>query len=165
MVFTLVETSGFSLATSSLIIGRAMTLVQGLPEWLEQGTESSLRDTEDDVQPPGLAQVTKPRSIAAASHGPTPIVLTPTGGHSPAVTGSSPAPWTDLDKFYADVDETAGSDSDGDGTDDSDDDGETSGVFEEGDIEGASGDEEITSESEHSVTGKGTSGDDSHGLV
>lgn len=141
-------------------------MVQGLPEWLEQGTESSLRDTEDDVQPQGLAQVTAPRSIASTSHGPSPIVLTPTGRHSPAVTGSSPAPWTDLDKFYADVDETAGSDSDGaDGADDSDDDGETSGLFEEGDIEGASGDEESTSESEDTATGEGTSGDESHGPV
>ena len=140
-------------------------MVHDLPDWLEQGTESSLRDTEDDVQPPGLAQATKPRSIASMSHGPTPIVLTPTGGHSPAVTGSSPVPWTDLDKFYADVDETAGSDSDGgDSADDSGDDEETSGELEEGGIEGGSGDEEIISESEGSVTGKGTSGDDSHGL-
>jgi len=76
------------------------------------------------------------------------------------VTGSSPAPWTDLDKFYADVDETAGSDSDGGSTDDSDDDGETPGVFGEGDIEGVSGDEETASESEDSATGTGTSGGD-----
>ena len=81
-------------------------------------------------------------------------------------TGSSPALWTDLDKFYADVDETAGSDGDSSGgTDDSDDDGETSGVFEESDIEGASGDEQTTSESEDSVTGKRTSVDDLHGFV
>ena len=143
-----------------------MALVQDLPEWLEQGTESSLRDTEDDVQPPGLAQVTAPRSIASTSHGPTLLFLTPTGGHSPAATDSSPAPWTDLDKFYADVDEVTGSDSDGaDGTDDGDDDGESSGVSEEGDIERPSGDEETASESEDSVAGRGASGDDSHGLV
>ena len=152
------------MATSSLVIGRAMALVQDLPEWLEQGTESSLRDTDDDVQPPGVAQVTAPRSIASTSHGPTPIILTPARGHSPAATGSSPAPWTDLDKFYADVDEVTGSDSDGgDGADE--DDGESSGVSEEGDIEGPSGDEETASESEDSITGGGASGGESRGLL
>ena len=56
-----------------------MALTRDLPEWLEQGTESSLRDTEDDIQPSGIVQVAALRSIASTSHGPTPIVLTPTG--------------------------------------------------------------------------------------
>jgi len=142
--------SGFSLATSSLVIGRAMALAQDLPEWLEQGTESSLRDTEDDIRPPGLVQTSAPRSISSTSHVPTPIILTPTGRHSPAATGSSPAPWTDLDKFYADIDETAESDG-ADSTDDGDDDENASGMSE-GDVEGASGDEETASESEGSTT-------------
>jgi len=153
--------SGFSLATSSLVIGRAMALAQGLPEWLEQGTESSLRDTEDDIHPPGLVQVSTPRSIVSISHGPIPITLTPTGGYSPAATGSSPAPWTDLDKFYADVEEPTGSD---DGTDDSDDDGGTSGISDD-DVEGANGDEETASESEGSTTYEGISGDNSRGPI
>lgn len=153
--------NGFSLATSSLVIGRAMALAQDLPEWLEQGTESSLRDTEDDIRPPGLVQVSSPRSIASISHGPTPITLTPTGGHSPAATGSSPAPWTDLDKFYADVEEAAGSD---DGTDDSDDDGGTSGTSDD-DVEGLNGDEETASESGDSTTYEGISGDNSRGSI
>lgn len=142
--------SGFSLATSSLVIGRAMDLTQDFPEWLEQGTESSLRDTEDDIQPPGFAQMSTPRSISSTSRGPTPIILTPTGRHSPAATGSSPAPWTDLDKFYADVDETTESDGD-DGTDDGDDDEDASGESE-GDVGGVSGGEETASESEGSAT-------------
>jgi len=128
-----------------------MALVQDLPEWLEQGTESSLRNTEDDIRPPGLAQMTVPRSIASTSHGPTPIILTPTGGHSPAATGGSPAPWTDLDKFYADTDEAAESDNGDDRTDDSADDG--SGVSGGG-AEDVSGEEETASESEGSITGK-----------
>ena len=139
-----------------------MTLVQDLPEWLEQGSESSLRDTEDDTQPP--VQVTTARSIASTSHGPIPIILTPTGRHSPATAGSSPAPWTDLDKFYADVEVTEGG-GDDDGTDDSDDDGETSDVSEEGDVEGGSGDEESPSESEGSTSGKGTPGGNLRGLI
>lgn len=154
------------MATSSLVIGRDMALVQNIPEWLEQGTESSLRDTEDDIRPPGFAQITIPRSIASTSHGPTPIILTPTGGHSPAATGSSPAPWTDLDKFYADTDEATESDDGDDRTDDSDDDGEASGVSGDG-VEDASGEEETASESSEGgfTTGKGISGDNSRRLV
>lgn len=141
-----------------------MALAQDLPEWLEQGTESSLRDTEDDIRPPGLVQMPTPRSIASTSRGPTPIILTPMGGHSPAATGSSPAPWTDLDKFYADVDETAESDNDDEGTDSSDDDGDAFGVSE-GDVESVSGDGETASESEGSTTFEEIPGNNSHGPV
>jgi hypothetical protein len=75
----------------------------------------------------------------------------------------SPAPWTDLDEFYADVDEAAGSDDDDDDDDagDSDDDGGASGVSD-GDVEDVSGDEETASESEGSTTYEGISGDNSH---
>lgn len=148
-----------------------MALVQDLPEWLEQGTESSLRDTEDDNQPPGPVRITTPRSVASMPHGPTPVILTPTGGHSPTTTGGSPAPWTDLDKFYADVDEAPGSDDGGnDDTDDSDsdNDGEGSSASEgdiEGDVNNGSGDEETTSESEGSITSEETFGDNSRGLA
>lgn len=127
-----------------------MALAQDLPEWLEQGTESSLRDTEEDIQPLGLPQMITPRSIASTSRGPTPIVLTPTVGHSPAVTGNPQAPWTDLDQFYADVDEEVENDS----ADDSDGDGESSGVSES-DGESVSGDEENGPESEGSMASQG----------
>lgn len=133
-----------------------MALTRDLPEWLEQGTESSLRDTEDDIQPSGIVQVAALRSIASTSHGPTPIVLTPTGGHSPATTGNSPVPWTNLDQFYADVDEATESD---DGTDHDDDDGEASSGSER-DAGSESADEETGTESEGS---QGILGDDSHG--
>lgn len=141
-----------------------MSLTPDLPEWLEQGTEPSLRDTEDDIQPPGLPQAAKSRSIASTSHGPTPIVLTPTGGHSPAATGNSHSPWTDLDKFYADVDEETENENDADnGVEGSDDDGEAS-VVSESDAESVSGDEETDPESEGSVAGQGILGDNPHGL-
>ena len=142
-----------------------MALTQDLPEWLEQGTESSLRDTEDDIRPPGLVQVSTPRSITSTSHGPTPVTLTPTAGHSPPATSSSPAPWTDLDKFYADVEEATESDGDGDdGTDSSDDDGGVSGISDD-DAEGVNGDEETASESEGSTTYEGISGDNPRGHI
>lgn len=159
-------TSNFSLATSSLVVGRAMNLAQGLPEWLEQGTESSLRDTEDDIQPTGVGQVTTSRSIVPTSRGPTPIVLTPVGGHSPATTGNSPAPWTDLDQFYADVDEATESESDDDDSaGDGGHDGEASCVSES-DAESASGDEETSAESDLITGSRGIElGDGSDRLV
>ena len=142
-----------------------MDLAHDLPEWLEQGTESSLRDTEDDIQPSGLPQVTTSRSIASTSRGHTPIVLTPTGRHSPAATGNSQAPWTDLDQFYADVDGENENENDADdGANDSEDDGDASGVSES-DTESVSGDEETGPESGGSIAGQGILGDDEHGLV
>ncbi|TBU27074.1 adaptin N terminal region-domain-containing protein [Dichomitus squalens] len=85
-----------------------------LPDWLEEGTESSLRDTEADVpQPPVLtAQSSAARSISSNSARPTPIVLTPTGGGaSPAGSFSrqqegAKAAYMDLDRFYEDTEET-----------------------------------------------------------
>lgn len=132
-----------------------MALAKDLPEWLEQGTESSLRDSEDDTQPSGLPQVTPLRSIASTSHGPTPIVLTPTRGHSPAVTGNSQAPWTDLDQFYADVHETENENDLDDCADNSDSDEEASSSSES-DAESSTGDEDAGPESEGSITGQET---------
>jgi AP-3 complex subunit beta len=82
-----------------------------LPDWLEQGVESSLRDSEDETPPVPLslssAQGSVPRSIASSSRA-SPVVLTPSGP-SPAGSYSRPesgkAPWTDLDAFYADTNE------------------------------------------------------------
>ena len=86
-----------------------------LPDWLEEGTESSLRDTEADMpQPPVLtAQSSAARSISSTSARPTPVVLTPTGGVSPAGSfsrqqESAKTAYMDLDKFYEDTEEVEG---------------------------------------------------------
>ncbi|KAI0784468.1 adaptin N terminal region-domain-containing protein [Abortiporus biennis] len=103
---------GGILGSLGAITGRHMLGESYLPDWLEEGTESSLRDTEDDTpQVPVYAQnlasaAIVPRSIASSSKG-SPVVLTPTGSASPAGSyvpqGSSKAPWADLDSFYADT--------------------------------------------------------------
>lgn len=77
-----------------------------IPDWLENGVDSSLRDTEDDAPP--LPPV--PLALSSAQQKKkgvmSPIVLTPTGGSPPGGSGlrngSSKGPWTDLDKFYDD---------------------------------------------------------------
>lgn len=69
-----------------------------LPDWLERGVESSLRDTEDDMPapPPPTNFSSGPLSQKARSLA-SPVVLTPSGG-SPS--GGSKLQLTDLDKFY-----------------------------------------------------------------
>jgi len=76
-----------------------------LPEWLEQGIDPSLRDSDDDapqhVSSMSVVQAISSQGIpsqhAVASASVTPIVLTPTGGSTPKDTKD----WRDLDKFYA----------------------------------------------------------------
>jgi AP-3 complex subunit beta len=76
-----------------------------LPEWLEQGIDPSLRDSDDDApQPVSSMSVVQaissqgiPSQHAVASASVTPIVLTPTGESTPKDTKD----WRDLDKFYA----------------------------------------------------------------
>src|SRR5262245_53341943 len=83
-----------------------------LPDWLEEGTESSLRDTEDDNSlhaPPAYLSAQRLRGPSRFS---SPVVLTPAEGTSPSNTSvmrsgiGSKVPWTDLDKFYEDGNST-----------------------------------------------------------
>lgn len=78
------------------------------PDWLEEGTESSLRDSEDDAPlVPVLAQISSqsavPRSMSSRA---SPVILTPTNGISPSSSlrqDGSKNDWSDLDKFYEDT--------------------------------------------------------------
>ncbi|KZT07833.1 uncharacterized protein LAESUDRAFT_757979 [Laetiporus sulphureus 93-53] len=82
-----------------------------LPDWLEEGTEPSLRDSEDDVPPmPAVTQISLqgvgPGSITART---SPIILTSTDGTPPSGSFSSQdgpkGTYMDLDQFYADINE------------------------------------------------------------
>jgi AP-3 complex subunit beta len=71
-----------------------------LPDWLEQGIESSLRDTEDDNPPLALpVHLSAQRSIG------TPVNLTPVDTMSAMQSSSGTKIWTDLDKFYEEEEE------------------------------------------------------------
>jgi AP-3 complex subunit beta len=72
-----------------------------LPDWLEQGTESSLRATADDAPRKAVPTAfgsSAPRGIASSSAHASPVVLTPMAG-SP-LPASARSAFTDLDKFY-----------------------------------------------------------------
>jgi AP-3 complex subunit beta len=138
------------LGTLSLVTGRPMQMDTVLPDWLENGVESSLRDTEEEAAPAPLA----PQPIAGAQLNKgvvMPVVLTPSGGSSPVgsqgrvgASGSgAKGPWMDLDKFYAESEEEE--EEEGDGEDDDDD--EESGEEDE-DVEEHSTSEE-DSEDDH----------------
>ncbi|KAF9522067.1 adaptin N terminal region-domain-containing protein [Crepidotus variabilis] len=91
----------------SRVTGKSMQGDEILPDWLERGVESSLRDSEYDAPPPPPV-ATALSSSKARAIGPSvssPIVLTPTGGTSPIPGSRGKGPWTDLDSFYADEEE------------------------------------------------------------
>jgi AP-3 complex subunit beta len=102
-----------------------------LPDWLERGVESSLRDTGDDAPaPPPLTSFTSSAPTTQRPKGPiTPVVLTSTSGSS-SPNVAAKGQFTDLDKFYEDEDE------------DDDDEGSEEGDEEASTEEGSVGEED-----------------------
>jgi len=87
-----------------VITGRDMRGDHHLPFWLEQGIESSLRDSEEDIPVisfTAMSSVQAQRSLGSLQIA-SPAVLTPTEGTPPGggIQGGSKGPWMDLDKFY-----------------------------------------------------------------
>ncbi|KAI0636195.1 adaptin N terminal region-domain-containing protein [Trametes polyzona] len=110
-----------------------------LPDWLEEGTDSSLRDSDADMpQPPVAISQSSARSIGGPSSRASPVILTPAGGVSPSGSisrqDSGKAAYMDLDKFYEDAEETEESEESESGDDD--DEEEEEGEEEEGDGSG-----------------------------
>jgi len=158
------------LGSLSLVTGRPMNIDAILPDWLENGVEPSLRDTEEAVPP----QVAVPIALSSAQQRSkgvaSPIILTPSGG-SPAGSNSrsgSRGPWIDLDKFYADTEEVEEDDNQDGGDTDEEGDEEDDSESEED----HSGGEEEPEESEDGYDDDQMQEDDSerskqekHGLI
>jgi len=138
------------LGSLGAITGRDMRGDRHLPFWLEQGIESALRDTEEDIPVVSFTAMSSAQAQRALgpSHVGSPVVLTPTEGTSPAGPGirggGGKGPWTDLDKFYEENDESEeesedsdegqpGQDEDAGGDDEDEDDGEEEDDDEESD--------------------------------
>ena len=139
------------LGTLGLVLGRDMPPAHAhlLPDWLEHGVESSLRDSPDDFVPPTVAPTAighvaaaalRPGGAGSGGRSSPIVVLTPAGSGGPSPAGSIPnrGGFTDLDKFYESEEE--------DGEEEDDGEEEEEGEGEEEGSEG-SGDEE--EESEH----------------
>ncbi|KAF8871773.1 armadillo-type protein [Infundibulicybe gibba] len=78
-----------TLGSISMITKKPMRSEDILPDWLENGVESSLRDVEDEAPAPPvpLAFSSNPQQQQRMRGVPSPVVLTPTGGSSPSGTG------------------------------------------------------------------------------
>ncbi|TEB25157.1 ARM repeat-containing protein [Coprinellus micaceus] len=115
---------------------------EDVPEWMEKGVESKLRDSENDnaaIRKPVITAmgsgnfnrgeqasggVSGAGARAASSAGPVVLVPTNLAGTSEAVASEPKKTWRDLDSFYADtevVEEVEGSDEDEDSEEDEDD--------------------------------------------
>lgn len=113
-----------------LVTGKSMGLESSLrlPDWPDEGTDSSLRDVEEGypnvpITMPGL-RATNIGAGSASGFGSshmssspmTPVVLTPTDtppNQNQGTTGGKGA-WTDLDKFYEESEEESSEEEDDD---------------------------------------------------
>ncbi|KAH8117745.1 adaptin N terminal region-domain-containing protein [Phellopilus nigrolimitatus] len=107
-------------------------------EWLEEGTESSLRDTEDEYPTLRVTAQAAQRNLSAVAGGienlgpshvissSTPVALTSSGRASPGTQGKpkNKGPWMDLDKFYEDSESEDDEEDEEEDDDDDDDDGD-----------------------------------------
>lgn len=114
------------IGTVSVITGKPMRMDDVLPDWLERGVESSLRDSEDDAPPLDIptALSSGGKQVMKGVLTP-PVVLTPSGGSSPRNGGA----WRDLDSFYAEPEEE--SEGEGEEEDDGEEEEEESEAEEE----------------------------------
>jgi len=102
------------LGSLSIILGKELPGDMHLPDWIEQGVDPTLRDTEEDNVPPLPAHTPRAiQNIAVPSRGGSPVILTPGGIVSPASSFVQRGKWIDLDldKFY---DDEEGEETDGD---------------------------------------------------
>jgi len=138
-----------SFGTLAAVTGRDMGLTSYLPDWLEDGIESSLRDTPDDGSTPEYPQATSHSSAPriATSMRATPVILTPTGTSSPVLQNDSKGAFADLDSFYNDTQDVEP---------------ETESEESEED-ESSEGEEEEASEDEASSENGDTNGGDTNG--
>ncbi|KIK10203.1 hypothetical protein K443DRAFT_126976 [Laccaria amethystina LaAM-08-1] len=130
------------IGTVSVITDKPMRMDDVLPDWLERGVESSLRDSEDDAPPLDvpMALSSGGKHVMKGVLTP-PVVLTPSGGSSPRTGGA----WRDLDSFYADAEEESEDEEEEDGDDEEDDEEEEE---EEEEEESEAEEEESQSEGE-----------------
>jgi len=126
----------------SAVTGRSMQGDTFLPDWLEKGVESSLRDNVEDNAPTGPVVTAigsgsssqRVMEFRGARMGvATPVVLTPTGESRPSSSGEKGA-WKDLDKFYEDTpsEESEEEEEEEDGEEDGEEEDESSGEEESG---------------------------------
>ncbi|KAG6900585.1 hypothetical protein C0993_008303 [Termitomyces sp. T159_Od127] len=107
------------IGTLSMVTGKSMRLDGMLPDWLENGVESSLRDADEpEPLPIPVALSSAQQHAQMRTKGVLPIVLTPTASSSPVGSqpnneSSSKGLFKDLDKFYEDTESADEEEEDG----------------------------------------------------
>ena len=88
------------------VTGKPMQMDEVLPDWLERGVESSLRDSEYDAAPaPPVATALSSAKMKINLKNQPDVLLTPTSVSTPDSKNGKGA-FTDLDAFYADKEES-----------------------------------------------------------
>jgi len=146
------------LGSLEAVTGRPMSLASSrrLPDWPDEGTDSSLRDAEEEYPVAPITSIAGRTVGFGSSKFASPASRTPVGGPSPqgsfynnkdndANNTITKATWKDLDKFYED--DVGGEDeSEEEDEREEDDIGTTEGKLHEGkEIEGESDEEEDSS--------------------
>jgi AP-3 complex subunit beta len=147
------------LGSLSVVLGKPLQIDSLLPDWLEQGVESSLRNSEDDkAAEPVITAISSSSVGQRTKELVSPVVLTPTAGSRPGSRqDSSKGTFAqDLESFYADAVNSEEEESEEDDEDDEDEDEASEGDeedAEEGEV--GEGDVESTEESSESVEDEG----------
>ena len=76
-----------------------------LPDWLEEGTESLLRDSVDDAHSNSNVTVVPIQPLKGSPRLESFVALSASSASSADPNTSSKGPWTDLDKFYQEDDD------------------------------------------------------------
>jgi hypothetical protein len=121
-LFPVIDDGETILGTLSALTNKYVRDLTSLPDWLEEGTEAILRDNEEDSKVMAAQQAQR---LTSASRLASPAVMTPEPSPmgSPIPNVGLKAPTTDLDRFYAEVQQHDSSDeSSGDVSEPDDDD-------------------------------------------
>ncbi|KAG5646111.1 hypothetical protein DXG03_004350 [Asterophora parasitica] len=169
---------GALIGSLGIVTGKPMRMDGLLPDWLESGVESSLRDVDEPAPLPAPVALSSAQMRAKGVA--SPIVLTPGGGSSPvgsqSKNGVSRGPWKDLDKFYEeaeDVEEEGDEEEDDEDEDEDEDDEDEDEEDDEDDDDGEEGEEggqeddesEEDGEEDSDSTDAAETKPDSNGLV
>lgn len=172
------------LGSLSRVTAKSTRMDDILPDWLEKGVESKIRDSEEENKsaPAVPLAISSTGMTNLKSAGPTPIVLTPTDGSRPSSSNGAKGAFKDLDSFYAEDEKEDEEEGDNEDEGEEDEEETSSGDDEEEDEEdegkerdpskpaastgthspvtGATG-----SEDEEGETGESSSEDETNGLI
>lgn len=158
------------LGSLNIVLGKPMQMDSLLPDWLEKGVESSLRESEDDKPatpvPTAISSSAGPRTKTMAS----PVVLTPTVGSRPDSRQESNKGIfaQDLDSFYADAVSSGEESEEEDEEEEEREEGEEEGEGnddEKGAESDGDGDEDGEDESEEGDDGDGSQANDVNSTI